>query len=83
MKIDPFKKKRTLIKIYYLSNDKYFKLLFLNLNPYNFGIMSNTQTNNFDFVLAIIFETLLHLSWIRGVKKKYDYLRELPRGVRQ
>lgn len=45
--------------------------------------MSNTQTNNFDFVLAIIFETLLHLSWIRGVKKKYDYLRELPRGVRQ
>lgn len=61
MKIDPFKKKRTLIKIYYLSNDKYFKLLFLNLNPYNFGIMS-TQTNNFDFVLAIIFETLLHLS---------------------
>lgn len=61
MKIDPFKKKRTLIKIYYLSNDKYFKLLFLNLNPYNFGIMS-IQTNNFDFVLAIIFETLLHVS---------------------
>lgn len=60
MKIDPFKKKRTLIKIYYLSNDKYFKLF--NLNPYNFGIMSNTQTNNFDFVLAIIFETLLHVS---------------------
>lgn len=61
MKIDLFKKKRTLIKIYYLSNDKYFKLLFLNLNPYNFEIMS-TQTNNFDFVLAIIFETLLHVS---------------------